>query len=98
MNKKNTVNNVNANLRKNGTYGFACYATSTGGALSLYKKVVEPETHTLYINGYTSDETKDGYYLIASPVSVDPASVEGMTTGDFDLYYFDESKELEWIN
>lgn len=25
-------------LRNNGTYGFACYATSTGGALTLYKK------------------------------------------------------------
>jgi hypothetical protein len=39
VNKKNTDNVVNANLRKNGTYGFACYATTTGGALSLYKKV-----------------------------------------------------------
>lgn len=39
VNKQNTTNNVNANLRRNGTYGFACYATSTGGALSLYKKV-----------------------------------------------------------
>ena len=26
-------------LRNNGTYGFACYASSTGGELSLYKKV-----------------------------------------------------------
>ena len=25
-------------LRNNGTYGFACYSTSTGGALTLYKK------------------------------------------------------------
>lgn len=25
-------------LRNNGTYGFACYTSSTGGALSLYKK------------------------------------------------------------
>lgn len=39
VNKQNTTNEVNANLRNNGTYGFACYATSTGGALSLYKKV-----------------------------------------------------------
>ena len=38
VNKTNTANSVNANLRKNGTYGFACYATTTGGALSLYKK------------------------------------------------------------
>ena len=41
VNKQNTTGQVNANLRRNGTYGFACYATSTGGALSLYKKVEE---------------------------------------------------------
>lgn len=39
VNKYNSSNSVNANLRNNGTYGFACYATSTGGALSLYKNV-----------------------------------------------------------
>lgn len=37
VNKKNTTVKVNANLRNNGTNGFACYATSTGGALSLYR-------------------------------------------------------------
>ena len=35
------VNNMNANvnalLHKNGTYGFACYSSGTGGALTLYK-------------------------------------------------------------
>lgn len=34
------VKNVNANLRNNGTFGFACYSTSTGGALSLYKRTM----------------------------------------------------------
>lgn len=38
VNKNNSANSVNANLRENTTYGFACYATSTGGALSLYKQ------------------------------------------------------------
>lgn len=37
VNKANASGSVNANLRNNGTYGFACYATSTGGALSLFK-------------------------------------------------------------
>ena len=37
MNKANVAAGVNSNLRKNGTYGFACYATTTGGALTLYK-------------------------------------------------------------
>ena len=38
VNKHNAEANVNANLRNNTTYGFACYSTTTGGALSLYKK------------------------------------------------------------
>ena len=38
VNKYNSSSNVNANLRRNGDYGFACYSTSTGGALSLYKR------------------------------------------------------------
>ena len=37
VNKQNTTNGVNANLRYNSGYGFACYAATTGGALSLYK-------------------------------------------------------------
>ena len=37
-NKANKAASVNAMLRNNGTYGFACYAAGTGGALSLYKK------------------------------------------------------------
>ena len=49
VNKQNTTNSVNANLRNNGTYGFACYATSTGGALSLYKNVSGGST-TYYIS------------------------------------------------
>ena len=106
VNKKNTANNVNANLRKNGTYGFACYATSTGGALSLYKKV-EPatETHTLTVTGYADYSAKDGYCLIASPVTVDPADVEGLVVANtdpnyqyFDLYSFANNQDEEWHN
>lgn len=37
VNKANAAAAVNKNLRNNGTFGFACYSTSTGGALSLYK-------------------------------------------------------------
>ncbi len=38
VNKGNAAKSINANLRRNGTYGFACYSTSTGGALTLYKR------------------------------------------------------------
>ena len=37
VNKKNTTTKVNANLRNNGNFGFACYGTETGGPLSLYR-------------------------------------------------------------
>lgn len=37
-NKANSEAEVNSILRRNGTYGFACYAQGTGGPLSLYKK------------------------------------------------------------
>lgn len=37
VNRANTTAKVNANLRNNGAYGFACYAAATGGPLSLYR-------------------------------------------------------------
>ena len=37
VNKANTTAKVNATLRNNDTYGFACYAPETGGPLSLYR-------------------------------------------------------------
>ena len=44
INKGNSADDINCNLRNNGTYGFACYSTQTGGALSLYKKAVASAT------------------------------------------------------
>ena len=96
VNKNNAANSVNANLRKNGTYGFACYSTSTGGALSLYKKVDLP-ANSIVIEGY-GDSERGGYYLIASPFTVSPTDVQGMTEGEYDLYSFDEAEEDEWRN
>ena len=90
----------------NGSPLFACYATSstTGSLPRLYVKNETPatESYELSIEGYT-DVTEGinnkGYYLIASPVTVDPANVEGMTDGDFDLYYFNQSQVgAEWQN
>ena len=55
VNKNNSDSSVNANLRENGTYGFACYATATGGALSLYKKSGSSSSKTLSsISVYTA--------------------------------------------
>ena len=41
INKYNDANKINANLRNNTTYGFACYSTGTGGPIALYRKVEE---------------------------------------------------------
>ena len=92
VNKKNSDASVNANLRRNGTYGFACYSTSTGGALSLYKKVP-----TLDITGYGT--STGGYVLIATPTAnnADPEEI-GMLTDNYDLYYYNEMEDLEWRN
>ena len=65
-------------------------------AIQLYKKVEASESYELPITGYGT--SNGGYYLIASPVTVNPASVEGMTIGDYDLYYFDQAEEDEWRN
>ena len=57
----------------------------------------EPITYTLTIEGYEEDNNDGGYHLIASPVTVDLTN-HAMTTGDFDLYSFDEGEEDEWRN
>ena len=59
------------------------------------------QTYTKHIIGYNSEEGNGtgNYYLIASPIgNVAPTAVTNMTTGSYDLYYFDQTQELEWIN
>ena len=76
-----------------------------GGQL-FHNEVVEV-TMEQNIAGYqdTRDENpdNDGYRLIASPVyesSNNPriAIPEAMLEGNYDLYYFDQTQDLEWIN
>ena len=55
VNKANAEDKINANLRNNGTFGFACYAASTGGALSLYKQGVVPTLTGITLSDYTTD-------------------------------------------
>ena len=103
-----TSNPNNKWLRNNGTNGFACYATSTGGALSLYKKVEPtPAGSTITVNGY--GDTDGGYVLLAWPESTSPTAINGMisdnlgaqatsATATYDLYSYDESEDKEWLN
>ena len=50
-----------------------------------------------HIVGYGTED--GGYHLITSPVTTDqdPEAL-GMTTGNYDLYWFDQSQDLEWRN
>ncbi len=55
-----------------------------------------PSFYTKHIDPYT---THGGYYLIASPIGqVSPTKVSGMLDNEFDLYYFDNTEDLEWRN
>lgn len=100
VNKYNSEKSINANLRNNGTYGFACYATGTGGALTLYKRASAIASYKTVIAGYGDNE--GGYCLIASPVSADPTNVTNMMTEqaeNYDLYWFDQANdEAQWRN
>ena len=78
-----------------------CYTNTTGNiagqTFAFYKKIVPTETYTLNVNGYGESET-NGYVLLASPVYV-KTETTGMTTGEFDLYYFNQSEVgYEWRN
>ena len=87
VNKYNSENYKNANLRNNGTYGFACYnPNNIGGALSLYKKVT-PQNYT------TMEIQPNQWYFIASPTGTSPTNVEDLS----DLYYYDEQDHY-WRN
>lgn len=75
---------------------FSCYASGQSDVY-LYVKEETPETYTLTVDGYTPGSA-GGYQLIASPVTVNPANVQGMTQGSYDLYAFDQAEEQEWRN
>jgi hypothetical protein len=101
VNKKNDANNVNKNLRYNSGYGFACYATSTGGALSLYKKVEATgaaTTVTIDDSELTNTNkffgTAAGTLTAAVTVTSGGAAVDGATvtwsSGDEDVATVDE--------
>ena len=78
------------------------YNTSgySGTLLSVKNQVVfgiaPPKTFTKEINAYTED---GGYYLLSAPFSeINPTEVGHMFDNAYDLYAYDQSQELEWIN
>lgn len=70
VNKYNSAYNINANLRKNGTYGFATYSSSTGGALTLYKAAGSGSGTTTYTFTLQAAELTDNYVVTVTPASL----------------------------
>jgi len=73
-----------------------------------YGNMVNPQVlnfttpgYSLNITGYTEEGGNgDNWYLISTPIGeVNPETIEGMTSPDFDLFYFDQSSNgAEWKN
>ncbi len=56
------------------------------------------QNFNLQVTGYGS-ATTGNYKLIASPIGeVNPTAVTNMLNNNYDLYYFDQTSDLEWIN
>ena len=81
VNVLNKSNSVNANLRNNGTYGFACYATSTGGALSLYRKA--GAKYNVTVNSTTNG------IVTADPTSAEAGTIITLTVTPAGGYVLD---------
>ena len=95
----NSVTNYNP-MSPPTTSGATSWNPNANAVLSVKNHILlgisTSQTLTKTINAYSGN---GGYYLISIPFDeVDPETVEHMLDNTFDLYKFDESQELEWIN
>lgn len=94
---------IELELESLSTITFATNAViGSGGDFFEFAFATPTNGYTLEITGYDPEEGGNGsnWYLISTPVGeVDPATIEGMTDGDFDLFYFNQSDNgAEWKN
>lgn len=75
-------------LRLNGTYGFACYSTSTGGELSLYKVVASSPVEPTSIVATVSKSFYVGETITKSDITVKDNFNNVITDFEFDDYTF----------
>ncbi|MBQ9653640.1 MAG: hypothetical protein IJV32_05385 [Bacteroidales bacterium] len=103
VNYGNTLSSVNATLRRNGTYGFACYGSSTGTAPVLYKldNNADPNPLVTALKSAISDvpaagvdaEVESDVYTLTDAddsditVTVDGTIVTDATAADGDVLY-----------
>ena len=108
--KSNNRNVMQFNYASNNQL-FSCYSSASQKPVYLYVKSSEtsdpitPATNTTVVESTDFEATVPaGYHLIASPFNnINPKAVEGMLTGNYDLYYFDENGKdngdlMEWRN
>lgn len=88
VNKYNQAASVNSYLRNNGTYGFACYSTSTGGALSLYKVSDVPVVDPTSITATCEKSFYVGETITKDDVSVKDNLNRSITDFEFEDYTF----------
>ena len=78
------------------SYGSGEYSAILSKKNHIVLGITPFQTFTKEIDAYTDNR---GYYLISVPIEeVAPEDVEHMLENNYDLYAFDESQELEWIN
>ena len=95
----NKAAGVNAMLRRNGTYGFATYSSSTGGALTLYKRGSGSDLYTTSLPQETPEENA----IIAQPrnVAVDSGATVQFRVeaqGDVISYKWEYRQIYKWFN
>ena len=87
------------NLTSNTKYEVQVMAFNEFGVNTNWTETVVFTTLEGYIKHIDSYTANGGYYLIASPIGqVNPSNVGGMLDNEYDLYYFDQIQDLEWIN
>jgi len=83
VSNRNNSASVNDTLRRNGTYGFACYGLGTGTGISLYKAPSNELDHVTTSgqttsftagNTFSYGGTLTAYYTIDDPVTKTPTS------------------------
>ena len=77
--------------------GINCDGNGTATDWSAPVTFTTPEGYVKHITGYGTGT--GNWYLIASPIgNVAPTEVTNMLSNNYDLFYFDDAKENEWVN
>lgn len=92
MNNNNMTNSTAANFLIEDGANFKVTYGNTGISAKVKKDIA----------GYVNDTVRTGWHLLSSPVgliSIDHQHApEGLLVGYYDLYAFDQSKNLQWQN